>query len=176
MSVSGIGGAAAHQVYSRPSAARPPKGANGPEKSAAFLASVVSAQAGAGQAGAGQAGAGQAASAQAGVGAAAGPAAAGAPQTAAVARGGVAAATAGDAPRSTASLTNTPTQQPEQAPPERREPQHEGDAVPSTGHRLASDGAAQDAQGNGRQQGINHHAFRAYTPAPQARSTASVLA
>ena len=161
MSVSGIGGAAAHQVHSRP-----PKGASGAEKNTAFLASVVSAQAGAGQA----------ASAQAGVGAAAGLAAAGAPQTAAVARGGVAAATAGDAPRSTASLTNTPTQQPEQAPPERREPQHEGDAVPSTGHRLASDGAAQDAQGNGRQQGINHHAFRAYTPAPQARSTASVLA
>lgn len=164
MSVSGIGGAAAHQVHSRSTAPRPPpKGAGGGEKGSSFLASVASAQTASAQTAFAQTD----------------TAATAVSQTAGTVKprgeaGGVAAPSASGGANASASLTNAPaTAHPSAQPrPERQRQHQEGDTPPpAQGNRLAGNERGQEGAG-----AINHQAFRAYTPAPQARSTTSLVA
>ena len=164
MSVSGIGGAAAHQVHSRSTAPRPPpKGAGGGEKGSSFLASVASAQTASAQTAFAQTD----------------TAATAVSQTAGTVKprgetGGVAAPSASGGANASASLTNAPaTAHPSAQPrPERQRQHQEGDTPPpAQDNRLAGNERGQEGAG-----AINHQAFRAYTPAPQARSTTSLVA
>ena len=164
MSVSGIGGAAAHQVHSRSTAPRPPpKGAGGGEKGSSFLASVASAQTASAQTAFAQTD----------------TAATAVSQTAGTVKprgeaGGVAALSASGGANASASLTNAPaTAHPSAQPrPERQRQHQEGDTPPpAQDNRLAGNERGQEGAG-----AINHQAFRAYTPAPQARSTTSLVA
>ena len=169
MSVSGIGGAAAHQVHSRSTAPRPPpKGAGGGEKGSSFLASVASAQTASAQTASAQTASAQTDTAATAVS-----------QTAGTVKprgeaGGVAALSASGGANASASLTNAPaTAHPSAQPrPERQRQHQEGDTPPpAQGNRLAGNERGQEGAG-----AINHQAFRAYTPAPQARSTTSLVA
>ena len=159
MSVSGIGGAAAHQVHSRSTQSRPPpKGAGGAEKGTSFLASVASAQTAPAQTGT----ATTAVSQTAGTVKPRGEA------------GGVAAPSTSGGANASASLTNAPAtaHPPAQPRPERQRQHQEGDTPPpAQGNRLAGNERGQEGAG-----AINQHAFRAYTPAPQATSTTSLVA
>ena len=169
MSVSGIGGAAAHQVHSRSTPSRPPpKGAGGAEKGTSFLASVASAQTASAQTAPAQT-----------VSAQTDTAATAVSQTAGTVKprgeaGGVAAASASGGANASASLANAPAtaHPPAQPRPERQRQHQEGDTPPpAQGNRLA--GNEQGREGAGA---INHQAFRAYTPALQASSTTSLVA
>ena len=174
MSVSGIGGAAAHQVHSRSTAPRPPpKGAGGGEKGSSFLASVASAQTASAQTASAQTASAQTASVQTDTAATAVSQTAGTVKPRGEA-GGVAAPSASGGANASVSLTNAPaTAHPSAQPrPERQRQHQEGDTPPpAQDNRLAGNERGQEGAG-----AINHQAFRAYTPAPQARSTTSLVA